>query len=56
MEPIGPWLIWWFWQYTQRILQWAKKIVPAPPFPEIGGSSPKWGTIEAIDISAPVKQ
>ena len=31
-----PWLIWWFWQKTQRSLQLPKKIVPEPYTPLIG--------------------
>jgi hypothetical protein len=38
-----PWLMSWFWQKTQRRLQWVKKMVPDPFQPRRQSSSPKWG-------------
>ena len=37
--PKFSWLMSWFWQKTQRRLQWEKKTVPEPLVPLMGGSS-----------------
>lgn len=38
------------------MLQWLKKIVPDPRFPEMGGSSPWWTETAATLATAPALQ
>ena len=54
--PILSRLIWWFWQKGHFRLQEVKKRVPAPPVPEMGGSSPKWGRARERTASGPRPQ
>ena len=42
-RPSPRWLISQFWQKQQSRLQFEKKIVPEPPRPTSGRSSPKCG-------------
>ena len=42
LEPAMEWEMSWFWQKAQSRLQPAKKMVPEPPVPTRGSSSPKW--------------
>ena len=49
--PIPPRLIWWFWQNRHCSVQPVKKMVPLPPFPVIGGSSPWCSVAQAIRMA-----
>ncbi len=55
-ESAAGWLMSWFWQKTHLRLQPAKKMVPEPPRPTSGRSSPKCGPKLATCATAPTPQ